>query len=276
MLDTASPEHLFSKHSLGKLYGINVFVVLHEKEVKAHIKLKFLPKQIKDRIQKIKAQSQKITLGSFIDNNTDPEYELSHNEYYEQIAFQDSVIFHRSIDTDPFLKYLFQSLTTDQLKDIFREHDIKGYSSLKKDDLIGLLLLNLSQEEKIEWLRRNELKIITEELQKAIDILFHHSKETLSEIKVTNNSRNEIEARFKGSKLETTNFLSITKDNIANPDRDCDCRTGSSMGFCPYFWIAFLKAFQLGYFQLNDWKLTQLPYHFKKAIPTFMQAVSKF
>ncbi|TFF93173.1 MAG: hypothetical protein EU543_04200 [Promethearchaeota archaeon] len=93
MLENAPPEHLFSKHSLGKLYGIKMFVLLHEKEAKTHIKLKYLPKPIKDKIQKIKDQSQKITLGTFIDNTTDPEYELSHNEYYEQIAFQDSIIF---------------------------------------------------------------------------------------------------------------------------------------------------------------------------------------
>ncbi|TFF89678.1 MAG: hypothetical protein EU548_06895 [Promethearchaeota archaeon] len=273
MLDTTSPENIFSKHSLGKLYGVNLFVLLHEKDVKTHIKLKFLPKQIKDEIQEIRAQSQKITLGTFIDNNTDPEYELSHNEYYEQIAFQDSAVFHRSIDTNTFLKYLFQSLTTDQLKDIFREHDIKGYSKFNKSDLIGYLLLNLSEEEKIDWLRLNELKIINEELQKAVDILFHHSKETLSEIKVTNKTRNEIEARFKGPQWEITNFLSITKDNIADPDRDCDCRTGSQKGFCPHFWIAFLKAFQLGYFQLQEWKVTQLPYQFMQSIETFTKAL---
>jgi len=116
----------------------------------------------------------------------------------------------------------------------------------------------------------NELKIINSELQKAINILFNRAKERISEIKIVNKVNHEVEATFNGPKWETTNYLSITEDTIKDPDRDCDCRTGSNMGFCPHFWIAFLKSLQLGFFALEDWTLTQLPYHFKKALPTFI------
>jgi hypothetical protein len=51
----------------------------------------------------------------------------------------------------------------------------------------------------------------------------------------------------------------INEHTIDDPNRDCDCRTGSGKGFCPHFWVAFVKSVQLGYFALNEWQLTPLP-----------------
>ncbi|MBD3216166.1 MAG: hypothetical protein GF311_26370 [Candidatus Lokiarchaeota archaeon] len=93
---------------------------------------------------------------------------------------------------------MFQSLTSVELKDIFRAHDIKGYSKLTKADLIELLILNLSKEEKVEWLGQNEPEIIDRELQNAINILFNRADETLTDLAIVNEARHEIEATFKG------------------------------------------------------------------------------
>lgn len=270
MLEQNTHESEFSQYKLGTLYGVKIYVLLHKDDVKTQINVNYLPREIKNEIRQFKRESQKVTLETFSQKTQDNDYELSHNAYYDQIAFEDSTVFHRSISTDPFLRYLFQSLTTKELKEVFRTHDITGYSKLKKDDLIELLILNLSKEEKIDWLRENELKIIKNELQAAINIIYSRSKESISQIQIVNPEHHEIECTFNGQNWETSNFLSITERNIKDPARDCDCRTGANLGFCPHFWVAFLKAYKEGYFDLEDWTLTQLPYAFCLTIDTFI------
>jgi hypothetical protein len=65
---------------------------------------------------------------------------------------------------------------------------------------------------------------------------------------------------------ETTSYLSITKENISNPDRDCDCRIGSEMGFCGHFWVGFIVSLKKSYLKLSDWNLTILPDNFEEKI----------
>jgi hypothetical protein len=60
--------------------------------------------------------------------------------------------------------------------------------------------------------------------------------------------------------------LSINPKNIANPERDCDCRIGASMGFCGHFWIGFIYSLKQNWFKLDDWTLTVLPEDFEKKI----------
>ncbi|MFX0010228.1 MAG: hypothetical protein ACFE9R_07935, partial [Candidatus Hermodarchaeota archaeon] len=85
-------------------------------------------------------------------------------------------------------------------------------------------------------------------------------------IKVVNEKNHEIELKFKGFNWESSSYLAITSKNIDDPERDCDCRVGSNMGFCNHFWVGFIYSLKKNYFKLSDWKTTILPKDFAKKV----------
>ena len=85
-------------------------------------------------------------------------------------------------------------------------------------------------------------------------------------IKIINSNLNEVEIHFETFRWAGASFISITEDNISDPDRDCVCRIGSEMGFCSHFWIGFIYSLKKGFFNLSDWKLTILPKNFESMI----------
>ena len=168
----------------------------------------------------------------------------------------------RQIDDRTYLNYIMQSLNLDALKQVCRDFELKGYSKLKKLELIDFILDSLSDEELKELLKNKELEIISGEIDLAIKKIKGEERENLVEIKVVNPDdpdEHEIELYFKGWNWENTSFLSITPNNINNPERDCDCRIGSNMGFCSHFWVGFIFSLKQNYFKLEDWTLTILP-----------------
>ena len=172
----------------------------------------------------------------------------------------------RKMDDKIYLKYLFQSLKVDDLKKICKDFEIKGYSKLKKAELIDFILDSLADEEISELLKQKELEIVSSEINLALKKINGEDRESISKIEIVNQDTHEIKILFKGFNWETASFLSITKENIENPERDCDCRIGSNMGFCNHFWIGFIFSLKEGYFKLSDWTLTLLPDDFKEKI----------
>ncbi|MFX1394909.1 MAG: hypothetical protein ACFFAH_15215 [Promethearchaeota archaeon] len=174
----------------------------------------------------------------------------------------------RKVDDKTYLSYLLQSLNVNDLKHICRDFEIKGFSKLTKVKLIGFILDSLADEEIKQVLKQKELEIITGEIDLAIKKINGEDRESISAIKILNPDNHEIEILFKGFNWETTSFLSITKKTIDNPERDCDCRIGSNMGFCNHFWVGFIFSLKENYFKLSDWTLTLLPKDFEKKIKT--------
>jgi hypothetical protein len=172
----------------------------------------------------------------------------------------------KKLDDRTYLSYLLQSLNVDNLNQICRDFGIKGYSKYKKIDLIDFILDSLAEEEYKELLKQKELDIISSEIDLALKKIRGKDRETIEDIKVINEKEHEIELTFKGFNWETKSYLAITPKNIDNPDRDCDCRIGSNMGFCNHFWVGFIISLKEGYFKLSNWKLTVLPSDFKNTI----------
>jgi hypothetical protein len=172
----------------------------------------------------------------------------------------------RKIDDRTYLKYLLQYLNLDELKQICRESEIKGYSKFKKLELVEFILDSLSEEEYEELLNEKELDIITNGINVAIKKIRGEDRESISEIKIVNPDSHEIEVSFSGWNWDSTSYISITPKNIDDPERDCDCRIGSAMGFCSHFWIGFILSLKEGYFKLHDWTLTKLPENFKELV----------
>jgi len=172
----------------------------------------------------------------------------------------------RKLDDKTYLSYLLQSLNVNDLKQICRDFEIKGFSKLTKAKLIEFILDSLAEEEISELLKQKELEIISKEIDLAFKKITGEDRESISAIKIVNPDNHEIEMSFKGFNWEVTSFLAIKKENIENPERDCDCRIGSNMGFCSHFWIGFIFSLKEGFFKLSDWTLTLLPDDFEEKI----------
>ncbi len=173
---------------------------------------------------------------------------------------------NRKIDDQDYLNYLLQSLNVKELKQICRENDIKGFSKLKKSELIDFIIDSFSEEEIKEVINKNEIEIITKEIDLAINKINGHDRELISSIKIVNPENHEVEIIFKGFNWENTSFLSITPENIDDPERDCDCRVGANSGFCSHFWAGFILSLKQDWFNLSNWTLTKLPDDFKEKI----------
>ena len=197
-----------------------------------------------------------------IRNKTD--YDIIRLFQLKQILMELNKI--RKIDDRTYLSYLLQSFNIEKLKNTCKEFSIKGYSKLKKKDLVEFLLDSLSEEEISSFIKEKELDIISEGIQSAIDKIKGTERERINNIKIINPDNHEVEFVFKGMNWETKSFLSITTDNIENPERDCDCRIGSEMGFCGHFWVGFIFSLKRDYFKLSDWNVTVLPDNFDKII----------
>jgi len=265
MIEHIQQHHRFQKFFVGELFEVKLFVLLHEDEPHDAIQVEFLPEILIKKIKEFRISHQRKGLETLLYDDGDLEFEISHNQYYEQLALQESVIFTRSIDTDEYLTILLQSLTIDQLKEICREKEIKGYSNYRKVDLITFIILNLDYTEKYRFLIANELKIINSEIKEAVRIILNKSKEKLTDIQI-DETRKEIELRFESPHWNATNFAEFQNGSLSNPPRDCDCRVGSANGFCPHFWIAFFIAIQKNFFFLREWEVTKLLSNISKII----------
>ena len=173
---------------------------------------------------------------------------------------------NREIDDRNYLNFLLQFLNVDDLKQICRDFEIKGYSKFKKAKLIDFILDSLAEEEFKEFLQKKEIDIITDGINLALKKINGENRESVAEIKIVNPEDHEIELLFKGFNWEVQSYLSITPKNIQNPERDCDCRIGSNMGFCSHFWVGFIYSLKQDWFKLKDWSLTILPNNFEEKI----------
>ncbi|MFX1365352.1 MAG: Rho termination factor N-terminal domain-containing protein [Promethearchaeota archaeon] len=173
---------------------------------------------------------------------------------------------NREIDDRTYLNFLLQYLNVDELKQICRNFEIKGFSKFKKSELIDFILDSLAEEEFKDLLQIKELEIITDGINLALKKINGEDRETIEEIKIVNPDNHEIELLFKGFNWEVQSYLSITPQNIQNPERDCDCRIGANRGFCSHFWVGFIYSLKQKWFKQKDWSLTTLPHDFEEKI----------
>jgi hypothetical protein len=258
--------------TIANVNGIKVKVNLDDNKDLETFEYNILTKDIKQRIKQKKKELQKTknTLSKFV-SPIKPEIIIDKKSYTSLLRIKNSVITERSINDHRYINYLFQSLKMDELKAIAKDHNISGYSKLNHSELIEYLILNLTDEEIRDFIIENEKEIISKEITVSRQILNEEYKEILKEIRIINQDAHEIELEFEGvvSEWKTISYLIINEENIDNPERFCDCKVGNESGFCPHFWIGFIKSYQLDYFNLNDWKLTYLPINFKNQINDF-------
>ena len=175
-------------------------------------------------------------------------------------------IMKRKIDNKTYLNYLLQFLNVNDLKQICRDFEMKGFSKLKRGELIEFILDSLAEEELEKFIKQKELEIISKGIEIAINKINGNDRESIRTIKIVNPDTHEVEILFKGFNWEITSFLSITSENIEDPERDCDCRIGSNGGLCSHFWVGFILSLKQEWFNLDNWTLTVLPKDFENKI----------
>jgi len=244
-------------------------VNLKENDNKEILKFPELSREIKSNLRRIseKEKKNKDSLKSFI-KPAKKSLVIPREDYLEMIRIKHSIINNRSIEDDKYLVYLLATLGIKDLKTICRDHTIKNYSELKKHELVKHIILNLSNEEQRDYLIENELDIIALNISKAKTLIAGNDKqEKIKSIDFKENRDNEIEIKFQGIHWKSESYISICKENIDDPDRDCDCKFGEAQGFCKHFWIGFIESIKKGYLDLKNWRLTQLPldmYNYEK------------
>ncbi len=172
----------------------------------------------------------------------------------------------RKISDEVYLKYLLLSLNKDELKEICRSFNIKGFSKFGKEDLTNFLIDSLAEEEVAELLKEREMDIISREIDRAFNIIRGDERESVQNIKIINPKEHEIEIKFKGFRWTNELYLSIKDTNIFDPERICECRIGSAGGFCPHFWVGFIVSLKKGFFDLKIWTTTKIPKDFKEQL----------
>ncbi|MEE9379195.1 MAG: hypothetical protein V3V33_14315 [Candidatus Lokiarchaeia archaeon] len=70
---------------------------------------------------------------------------------------------------ETYLKRLFQTATADDLKQICRDHNIRGFSTKKKSGLVELVLTSLSEEELKEVVNEKEENWISKGIDNAFN-----------------------------------------------------------------------------------------------------------
>ena len=162
-----------------------------------------------------------------------------------------------------YRKRLFQSATLEDLKQICRDYNIKGFSKEKKSGLVELVLVSLSEEELKEVAEENEKKWIKKGIENAFGMIETNLANSFKSFRIDNENTCEVEMDFVWYKEASCAYIKITDKNIDNPEFDCDCPLGSGGGFCGHFWLGFIFSLKKGYFNLSNWKMMKLPVDFE-------------
>jgi len=170
---------------------------------------------------------------------------------------------------DVYLKRLFSSATSENLKQICRDYQIKGFSRETKSGLVDLVLISLSEEEHKEIAEEKEEKWIRRGIEKAFDMIDSNLANTFKSFRIVNENACEVEMDFDWYKEPSNAYIKITSKNIDNPEFDCDCPLGSNGGFCGHFWLGFIFSLKKGYFKLSNWKMMKLPKDFDATIKNY-------
>ena len=164
----------------------------------------------------------------------------------------------RTSDTR-YLKYLFQSLGVEDIKQVCRDNNIRGYSNLVRYQLIDFTVRSLPEEIKRELISNIEMKIISKGIDLAIKEISFSGREYIESIDIINHGQLGVKFTFKGINWNTSSSFSLRGEDINTHEHVCDCRIGASSGFCSHFWVGFIYALKAEWFTLSDWTSTVLP-----------------
>ncbi len=131
-------------------------------------------------------------------------------------------------------------LNVEELKALCKSWGIKGFSGLKKMDLISLVRTSRSDEELADFISKDGLSKLKAVISQSVELLNGGSVagEKLDEI--TSKGESDVEATFTG--LRWTTRFSATAGDLNNGLYSCDCKASEAGGACVHFWVAILHV----------------------------------
>jgi len=142
-----------------------------------------------------------------------------------------------------FSELILHAFSLDDLKDLCREHSLKGFSRFKKAELVPFLKTSLTEEElgKILSTRGQQVLETTVDLAAAIAT----GKEIREKLREVTDSEGVITLDFKGLQWTQTTTIKDPSPEDALPAWTCTCRTAQDGGICAHFYIAAVTLNQL-------------------------------
>jgi hypothetical protein len=172
----------------------------------------------------------------------------------------------REVSDRDYFSYLLTSLNKDEMKQICRENGIRGYSYLRRNELIRLVERSLSDEARHLVIKNNEREIMQKAINLAFNKIYLNENERLESITVVDEEAHKLQLKFVGFGWQIESSLSITSTNMHDPERSCGCQIGRNMGFCNHFWVGFIFSVKKGWLNPNDWTLTPLLADFSQKV----------
>jgi len=254
------------KLQIGKVGDIAICCNLLPTDKKIEVSYIDLFKELKEEINQLhkEIENQNGLMDKFLSPISN-EFIMKRDDYLRILHMKESIIDRRMIDDARFLSYLLLSLTIPEIKDIFKDYKIKGYSQMGKDEMIEYLILNLSKEEQREIILEKEQDIISFTIAQALRLINHKdNKEKIKEITKINRNEGIVEILFEGFDWEISCYIIANERNMNDPERNCDCKIGSNGGFCKHFWVVLMKALKEQFISIYNWNLTFLPERFEE------------
>jgi len=154
----------------------------------------------------------------------------------------------RKIDSSQF-KLLLQSMTVAQIKDLIDQYNekyvtngpkserLKGFSALKKEQLIEFVASALDHKEKRETYKKFEPEITRKKIENALDLISgEHKVEKVQQASLIPGG-NGYKIWFKGKYGVHKTSVEVLRDSI---QRTCDCRFAQFGGICMHQTAIFL------------------------------------
>ncbi|MBN1214116.1 MAG: toll/interleukin-1 receptor domain-containing protein [Candidatus Lokiarchaeota archaeon] len=156
-----------------------------------------------------------------------------------------------------FRTFLF-SITALKVKEILHDYNestkeneekIKGYSKLKKEELITLLDSTISEKRKEQIYREHESEFVNDLMNKGIELISGENRvETIQNAAIIGGG-NGYTVWYKGKYGSHKSSLQINNDTI---DRDCDCKIGKPGGLCLHQMAIYLMLISKNVLNVDD------------------------
>ncbi len=102
----------------------------------------------------------------------------------------------------------------DDLKEICRDHKIKGFSTKKKSGLVELVLSSLSEEELKDVVNEKERQWIAKGIDSAFTMINSPMANMFKTFRIVNKEAGDFEMDFEWYKEHSKAFICITNKNI--------------------------------------------------------------
>ncbi len=151
-----------------------------------------------------------------------------------------------------FIDLILHAFPLDDLKNLCRENNLKGFSRFKKAELVPFIKTSLAEEELSKILSAQGQLVLEKTIDLAVAIAT--GKEIREKLREITDIAGNISLDFKGLQWTQATTVKDPPRGDALPTWTCTCRTAQDGGICTHFYIAAVSLNQL-----HGWSLSSMP-----------------